>query len=366
MNELRAWAVIGGVLAQLVLYRLGLASCPHFERRHDEALVVVGRVLGWRKRLRILGAAQCPKSGPAVFAGNHLKVDDPFCMFRAIHVASGNTLYPKAMMRDDFFKPGILTSRLVDLNELLRLLGALQISREQVQLSQLRPFLDVLRAGGVFMMYPGRSRTRSGLFVEYGERFSEPGAVSFFLAQARRGNGGVEVPVVPMARTYNPATNGTAVCFGEPLYLPDKAGRTEQRALDYTLMERMGQLVEVNAAQITAALLYVHTLHQRVAVVERAAIEDAVARITSNVPGRHVDPGVYVDLAGSVDAALRYFQKNGFLRLRKDTVSLQPEAILAAPPNGARYRKANPLKHLVNELLHLSDVTARINEATLS
>ena len=357
--------VVGGKLVQLFLYRLRLAPRPDFQSRYPEIIAVVERSQRWRKRLRVLGEAHCPNHGPAIFAGNHLKLDDPFIMFRAIHMGSGENIFPRAMMRDDFFQPGILTSRLVDLDELLELLGAMQINREHVQLSQLRPFLKLLRDGGAFLMYPGRSRTRSGLFTEYNERFTEPGAVSFFVAQAQRGANGVDVPVVPMARTFNPVTKGSAICFGEPLRLPANAGREEQRALDYALMERMGELVELNAAQITAALLYLHALHGRGDAVNRTAVEEAIARVTSNVPARRVDPALFVDLAGELDRSLRFFEKRRMLRRQGDSVRLNHDAILTAPLACARYRKANPLKYLANEILHLSDVTARLDEFAL-
>ena len=162
MRELWAWVIVAWRLLRYFFYRLGIGKCSELLDVYPELIVVFDRVMGWRKNLRIAGAEYCPNEGPAVFSGNHYAKDDPFVAYRAIHRICNGAYPVRYMMRDDFFASGasILKSRLLDVDELVRLLGALQISRNRVQLTQLKPFIALLREQAAFIMYPGRSRSR--------------------------------------------------------------------------------------------------------------------------------------------------------------------------------------------------------------
>lgn len=363
MNEPYAWIRVGWRLLRYLGYRMGLGECPTLMDVYPEAVVVFDRVMGWPRTLFVKGGEHCPPAGPVVYAGNHAKKDDPFIMYRAVHRVTGWSCEIRYMMRDDFFK-GLPNLRIVDIDELVRMLGAQQISRDNVQLSQLKPFVKLLRESNGFIMYPGRSRSRSGLFMEYRDGIEEPGGVTFFLAQAQRGHSDVRVPAVPMARTHNPVTKRSVIVFGPPVFLPHDADRATQRELDFHLVERMGDLVEINVAMTTAALLYLHCLHGHRSPIAQGGLVKAV-RTALHVCAaqRNVDEDALADLPREVKLTLEYFQKQGALDLRGTLVWPCYETILEAPDLDKTYIRKNPIKHLVNQAIHLSDVIDAFEDA---
>ncbi len=363
MFELYAWIRVSWRLLRYLGYRMGLGECPTLLDLYPEAVVLFDRVMGWPRTLFVKGGEHCPRMGPVVYAGNHAKKDDPFIMYRAVNRVTGWSCEIRYMMRDDFFA-GIPNLRIVDVDELLRMLGAQQISRDNVQLSQLKPFVKLLREGNGFIMYPGRSRSRSGLFMEYRDGIDEPGGVTFFLAQAQRGKPDLHVPAVPMARSYNPVTKRSVVAFGPPQYLPHDADRAEQRAADFRLVEAMSELVEINVAMTVAALLYLHCLHDRPSPIDQGALVSAVrATLHACSERRFIDQAALSDLPREVKITLEYFEKHAMLDLRGTAVWPNKESILAAPELDTAYIKKNPVKHLVNQTLHLADVTTAFEAA---
>ena len=67
------------------------------------AFEVLGRMLGWKKRLHVRGAENVPTASPAIFYANHIKIDDPLCLYASICRARGRSIEMCVMMRDDFF-----------------------------------------------------------------------------------------------------------------------------------------------------------------------------------------------------------------------------------------------------------------------
>ena len=366
MFEPFAWIRIAWRLLLYLRYRLGWGKCPTLLDVYPEAVAIFDRVMGWPTRLFLKGTENCPRVGPAVFAGNHQKKDDPFITYRAIHRVCNWSYEVRYMMRDDFFK-GLPNFRIVDVNELLRMLGALQISRDNVQLSQLKPFVQLLRDGNAYIMYPGRSRSRSGLFMEYREGIDEPGGVTFFMAQAQRGHPDLRVAAVPVARTYNPVADRTMIVFGEPLYLPQGADRAAQRDLDFLIVEKMAELLEINIPLVTAGILYLHCLHQRPAPLAQEDLAKAVCGVLEDCAARHyVDEHGMADFPRELKLTLEYFQRLNMLELKGTAIWPNQETILSAPDPDKFYLSKNPVKHLVNQIIHLRDVVASIEAAAES
>ncbi len=365
MVHICSWLIVGYRLIKYVLYRLGLLKCPNFMEVYYHCMTIVGDMLQWYKKLAVIGPENCPKTGPAIFAGNHAKLDDPFYLFRAIYLASDGNIFPRAMMRDDFFSARA-KSRLLDPDEILRLVGAVQFNRENVRVSQLRPFLGLLREGKCFMMYPGRTRSRSGLFMEYREGIDEPGSVAFFLALVGRGQDAVQVPAVPATRTYNPVTRRSTLVFGKPLYADPGAKRAEQRLLDFRLYEAMSDLVEMTVPHLVSALLYVRCLHHLPQTLEVRALEAAVAQVLEAVQHRPIEPEALANLPKAVKKTLKYLRKQGVLQLHQSTIELDTAAILSCPPLDKSYGELNPVKYLTNQILHLLDVMAAVEQAALA
>ena len=365
MRELRAWTITAWRLTRYLLYRLGLCARPALLDIYPELVLVFDRVLAWPRRLRVEGAENCPRSGPAIFSGNHFAKDDPFMMYRAIHRVC-NWAYPvHYMMRDDFFAGlnPIFKSRLLDLDELLQMLGAMLISRGRVQLAQIKPFIALLRERAAFIMYPGRSRSRTGVFIEYREGIDEPGGVTFLVAQAQRNRPDVRVAIVPMVRTLNLATKKSAVVFGEPAYLPEDADRAAQRDLDFRLIELMGGLVEINVTHIVAGIVYLHCLHGHDGPLRIDAIDAAVADALGQLPDRRIDPAARSDHRVQLEATLEHFARAHLVVRCTDSITPIVDAVLAAPPHDTTYRKINPIKFAINQILHLQDVIDAIESA---
>jgi hypothetical protein len=362
MDELRSWAVVSWRLFRYLLYRLRIAPRPIFSDAYREAMIVVGRVLGWPKHLRIVGADRCPKSGPAAFIGNHVKFDDPPVMYRAIYLASGGAIFTHFLGRDDIFADAPF-SWLIDYNEVLEMVGGVLFTRESVRLSQLKPIIQILQAGECFGLYPARTRSRTGAVMECPEDSEGPGGVALFVAYARRGRAGVDAPIVPIGRTFNPATKRTAVVFGEPEHLEQGADRAAQRAFDFHLAERIAELIEINAAQILSAVLLTHCVHGRAGRIEFEALERAVASVAAECRCRNVDPAVERALGREVRKTVKYHAKKGMVRVENGTVVPEADAILATPEADYEFRERNPVKFLTNQIIHFPDVVLAVERA---
>ncbi len=353
-HNTRSWLALLAIFIRYGLYRLGIGSCPTFRNNMYDCLVVIGRVMKWRERLRIVGGKHCPNKEPVVFCSNHIKKDDPFVTGAAIFLSSGRGIWVYYMMRDNFFGPG-KARLLYDPDELLTMLGARHISREQVTLSQLRVFIDFLKEGKSFLMYPGRSRSRSGLVMEYRDGITEPGGPSFFVAQAQRSRD-ESIPMVPLARTFNPVKKTTTIAFGEPIYLPDGADRKQQRAADLAVVEAIGELIEMNAAHIIAGIIYLRCLHGVHAPISMSTLQNQVIEVADSLSGRALDPAIRRDTAYEVRATVAYLEDGKMLREVDDYITPWPSHVLASPPLDKSFAEANPIKHLVNQILHLPDV----------
>ena len=364
IQQVREWAAFSHVFLRYALYRVKLSRKVSFEEYPDETIAVMGRILQWDRRLRVEGAEHCPRTHPAVFACNHVRLNDPMYVWPAIYRASGEKLISGFMMRNDFFGGPPWTWLPVDLNELCELVGAALISRHRFQLSQMKPLLERLGRPGSFMMFPGGTRTRSGLAMEYHGQWGEPGAVSFFLVHAQR-RWGAPVAGVPVFRTPNYATGRGVVTFGPPQYIDDTANRRAQREFDAEMALRIGQLVEVNALHVVGGILYLRALH---GLPDRLSLEElrgAIEKLAADPRGTRIDPALRDDPAQEITAALRYYRRRGMLSWRKGHIVVNREAILSCPALTTRYRHRNPVKFFVNQVLHLGTFVQRLEELTL-
>lgn len=362
MSELRNVSRLALLLAQYFLYRLGRPKQPEVARYYAEGFAGLDFLFGWSRRMRIVDGEHCPKSGPVVFASNHVCLDDPFATSSAIFQLSQGGIRPHIMMRDDFFRglPHWL-KRIADPDEVTRMLGALQISRKSAEPTQLIPFIELLRQAHAFLIYPGRSRSRSGLFVEYRDWIRAPGGTSFFLAQAQVGCPEARVPAVPVARTYNPVKHGGALVFGAPRYLRPGADRAEQRAFDHDLVVAMSDLVEINVAQVLSAYLFLHCLHGFSDIVDTDMLTERLGRVFLDIPECHIEPAAQSGLEDEIRQALRFLRAYGLLRIESTKIRLYPKAVLSVPSSISEYRRRNPLKYLANQILHISRVVRAID-----
>ncbi len=367
MPKLTDWLVAASDTIRYLRYRAGRADAPWFQDHGAEWMRILGLFWGWDRNLRIIGAQHYHREGPAVFVGNHIKLSDPFFAYAAIHRVTRGPGRFWVMMRDDFFGNARGIVKWFDMDRWTACGGALQISRDRVQFSQLKPFLNVLAEGQPFLMYNGRSRSRSGQFFEYRDCIAEPGGVGLFLAHGQRRAGpDRRIPAVPLVRTWNPVTNRGAIVFGSPMYIAHGANHEEQRAFDYALAARMGDLVEINVPHVVSVVAYLQCLHRRRPVVARAWLDRAVRRVFNGLVNRYVDPRAITNLEGELDASLRFLAKAGALSLRESDVVLHAQRILYLPPPDAKFLDENPVRYLANQVLHLRDITSIAERVVLS
>jgi 1-acyl-sn-glycerol-3-phosphate acyltransferase len=357
-----AWLRVGGVFSRYVLYRAGAGSRPSLVPVKYDCMLVVGNVLGWKRRLRMVRPENCPRRLPAVFCANHLLPGDPFITEAAIHLASGRAYWVDHMLREGFFAPR-WKFRLADPDEMLGMLGAHHINRDRPSLGQLKVFVNLLCEGRGFLMFPGRTRSRSGLMFDYRDDITEPGGPSFFIAQAGRGRQGPPIPLVPVVRTFNPVDKSSAIVFGESLFLPHDTGREAQRATDFALVVAMGDLVEVHATHLLSAVFLLRAIHRRTAAIPVAALETLLAGAAEALPGRLVHPGLQRDPAREAAASLRYLQKNGMLSIRGGEVTPDTGRLLEVPSLDRSYQKTHPVRFYAAQTLHLGDVTTWADRA---
>lgn len=358
------------VLGQYLLRRVGLRKePPEVEKYYVNGLHGLDATFGWTRKARVRGAEHLPRNGPAIIASNHVQIDDPFVAGALIHKISGG-IRPGAMMRDDFFR-GIprWMRRVLDPDEVCQLIGAAQISRQGATPEQIDQFVELLLLGGVFLIYPGRSRSRTGLVFEYREWIRSPGRTSLFPSLVHARNPEVDVAVVPLTRTYNPTTTRSCVAFGESLYLGRGASAVAQREFDYRLVCAIGELVEVNGPQLLCALLYLRCLHglsMRAGIDELVdAVRDIVGSLMERNPARMIDPALVANPEKEVERVLRFLRKRSFVQRNGNHYELNCGAILSAPGLNAKYRAANPVKYLANQLVHLGDVTGSVEDRIL-
>lgn len=359
-RELSAFLLIAWRLAQYLGYRFKLRPRPSLLNDKEDVLIVLARLLGWRKRLRIIGRENCPTEHPTVFCANHARIGDPFVIECCIHWAS-RKLWVDHMMRNDFF-PAVHKNIVYDADELLAMLGAHQIDRDNVTIGQLKVYVNLLKKGRGFLMFPMGTRSRTGFFMEPRDTGDEPGGCSFFVAQAQKANPHVRIPVTPIGRSYDPVTRETAVVFGAPHYLEPGADRKAQREFDLEIAAAIGELVEVNAAHLVAALLYLAALHGGPMDLDETALSAAAAHVAAGLAAATAAPELQQQPQEACMAALAHFEKARMLRRNRDSLALDRDRILSCPPPDRTYRKLNPVKFQVNQILHLDAVIAAIEE----
>lgn len=356
-----------------LLHRMRLVPCPDF--RAPQRQVHISALMAWifdfQYKLRIRGAEHCPKQHPILFSANHFAFDDPLCMFPAI-MAISPEIRTYIMMRDDFFAgfPRWL-HKLIDFNEIMRSMGAMQISRDNVTIGQLKPLVSLLRKPDTFLIYPGRTRSRNGAFFEFREDVQDLGSVAFFLAHAQNGHPDLKIPAVPMARSFNPATQYSTIVFGPPRYLEMEPGkrspdRMEQRAFDYLLFEDMANLVELNAAHLVAAYCYLNALHRKSAQVPLEKMQHTIQHVLETTRHGYIDPLLVQQPEAETAFVIAYLEKKQFLTQNNGILHLNHEAILLAPTPEMPYRRTNPVRYLTNQILHLTNVLDQVEAHLLA
>lgn len=367
MSGLQTYTRVGAFFARFFWHTwTGRGAFPtvYTTNAYREAQDFLSPVLGFR-HTAVIHPERCPKTGPAVFCANHLKLDDPFFAYHAVQLATDWKHCPRLMSRDDFFTGTPLKSRVVDGDKLMNAVGTYLISRGHITLSQLRPFVNLLKNGGSFVIFPGHTRSCSGVFMEYRGAFKEPGGVSFFINQAQRARPDVRVAAVPIVRTYNPVSKRSAMVFGESLFLEGDADREAQRAFDYGLTMEMSRYVELNVPQVLSAVLWLRCLHGMETEISLREIREILSPIFATCGHAYVDPEARTDLGGGVLRTVDFLAEREMLTRNRDRVTVNRKAVLSVPDLTTKYRHLNPVKYLANQLIHLGGVVEAIEGIVL-
>jgi len=367
MRRIRSWYVTARYFVNHMLYRAGLRrEHPRPGNEWDAYRLVVGDVLGWNRYIRVHNAHLIPRDHPAIFYGNHMKLDDPLWIFEATMLSTGGTVRIGAMLRNDFFSSvPFLKSRFLDMDQLMETVGVFGISRGHVTVSELKRFVDFLIAGHGFILFPGRTRSRSGMLVDYGDGVERPGGISFFLRATQNRAPDRVFGAMPAVRNYNPVTRHSSVIFGPEQTLPRGASREAQRKFDEDLIGVLGPLVEINVAQVVAATLYLRALHGIHAPLGVGELKRMVGQVLDAIDHPYIDPEDMADLDRAVGGAVRYFAKGRMARVRHGTIEANVDAILETPELTTKFRKRNAVKYHTNQILHLGGVVEEIEGTVL-
>lgn len=357
-TRLWCWAVTLFLLLRYVLYRLHLSKRPSFTAHWWRVEVAYRQITRMDPRIRVRHTERCPKQHPAVYVGNHLKLDDQFFVCYAVQEASNYTMKTRFVMRDDYFNGFPWDWLPLDMNEVAEMGGSYNIAQGSPSLAQLKPLIDILLEPDSFVIFPCGGRSRSGHWLEVHTGGDEPGSVAFFLAQAQRRNPGLAVPGVPVGRTFNPIKKVSAVIVGEPRFLEPNARREAQRDFDAALLCDLSDLVELHMLHFLSMFIYLQCLHDRPLTLDTKELTAIVRRMLEALRHRYTDPALDTSFDDDLAQALRYLAQLKMLTRQRDRVTLNREAILDCPEMDTRYRTANPVKYHVNQILHLSDVVA--------
>ncbi|MBL7645515.1 MAG: 1-acyl-sn-glycerol-3-phosphate acyltransferase [Candidatus Hydrogenedentes bacterium] len=366
LTRLWCWAVTLYLLFRYVLYRLHLGKRPSFVRHWWRVEVAYRQITRMDPRIRVRHTERCPKQHPAVYVGNHLKLDDQFFVCYAVQEASDYTMKTRFVMRDDYFGGFPWNWIPIDMNEVAEMGGSYNIAQGSPSLAQLKPLIDILLEPDSFVIFPCGGRSRSGHWLEVHTGGDEPGSVAFFVAQAQRRNPDLPVPGVPVGRTYNPIKKVSAVIVGTPRHLEPNARREAQRDFDAALFCDLSDLVELHMLHFLSMFIYLKCLHQHPPEVAKTVLADAVRRMRDALRHRYLDPALDSDFDRDLRDALDYLRRQRILNLRGDRILLDPATVLACPEMDTRYRTVNPVKYHVNQILHLADVVARCEREVLS
>jgi len=357
-------------LFRYLFSKLKLVSPPLVDENREGLLHVLGHFTKWNRYIRIRGAENVPLNHPAVFCANHVMLGDPLYVYKGIYDASNTQIKCRAMTRDDFFKGSklgsLLKTRLFDADDFMLTLGIHGISRGNVTMPQMKAFVEILVKGDSFLMFPGRTRSRSGMFFEYRGDVTEPGGAAFFLGMAQRKKKDIIVSVVPVSRNYNPVRDHTCMIHGEEVFLPPKAGKEEQRAFDFSVVEKIAELAEICVPQVVAAFIYTVCVHHLSDSISDSLIKEWVKKVRADSTHPYWDEEDDVDLNAAVEMSLIFLHECRMLDYKNGIVSLFTDKILTVPEPEVRLMKINPIQFLTNQLLHLAEVTNDIQDVVLS
>lgn len=168
-------------------------------------------------KARIHGEEKVPRLGPITLVANHISNFDPVVL---------NTWYPRKirfMAKAELFHPW-------PKNHIMKIVGAFPVERGQADLSSIKTAIRFLKAGEVFGIFIGGTRTRDGRIQKV-----FPGAASIALKS--------NAPVQPVF--LKKSKKGYDIYVGEsfiPKFVVTKEGKEAIEELGQIMKERIEAL----------------------------------------------------------------------------------------------------------------------------
>jgi len=385
------WKHVGACsvdLAKIVLSNVGLTRKElDYDHIYDHCAGLFEHLWDTQNRLIVRNAGNIVESGPAIYVANHVMKSDALMVAYTVYLnTDGRQLH--IMMRDDFFGDKRWSrTPFLNMDELARSLGAIQVSREAGAYSQVKRFVRLLVDDGSFIIFPTGTRSRSGHVMEVPPPL-ELGKVSFFAATAQRERHNkrgaaatAPVAMVPTGISFNPISKKTTLVFGKPAYLesdrPDKKiPRTVLNEFDYELLRLVSRLVEINLVQLAALYLLQFAWHAGSVkewrgqgiylkrAVFRAELAE-IARIMKLKSGLLLGDSLDSEFDATLKRVEKLFTRRDMVEPIGDALLLHQDRILAAPPVDRDYRKRNPVKYYANQIAHFQEVVTLVEERVL-
>jgi len=183
------------------------------------------------RKFEVVGREHVPMEGPLILASNHLNNADPPMMALAV------PRHPTFMAKQEMIKWPIIGSA-------FRIFGAFPVRRGEADLSALRAATEIVDSGGMLVMFPEGTRSRTGGLTK--------GHAGTALVALRTG-----APVLPVAITGSEAirwpwiflrplsVKHIKVTIGEPFRLPPVERINSEAAGEATglIMRRIAALL---------------------------------------------------------------------------------------------------------------------------
>ncbi len=375
-------------LARIVLSNVGLARNElDYDHIYDHCAGLFEHLWDTQNRLIVRNVANIVNSGPAIYVANHVMKSDALMVAYTVYLnTDGRQLH--IMMRDDFFGDKRWSrTPLLDMDDLARSLGAIQVSREAGAYSQVKRFVRLLVDDGCFIIFPTGTRSRSGHVMEVPPPL-ELGKVSFFAVTAQRerytkrgGNVAAPVAMVPTGISFNPISKKTTLVFGKAVYLesdpPDKkVPRAVLNEFDHDLLRLVSRLVEINLVQLASLYLLHYAWHagslkewhgQGIHLKKAVFASDLaeIARVMKLNDGLLLGDSLDSEFSVTLKRVEKLFTRRDMIEPIGDGLLLHQDRILAAPPVDREYRKRNPVKYYANQIAHFQEVVSLVEERVL-
>ena len=203
-------------------------QAPQYNVGQKMAIAFFRPILTAFVRLDVEGLENVPASGPAILMINHVAFLDPVMLFACVR----RRIVPMSKM-ENLELPGV--------NLLIRLWGAINVRRGEVDRAALRQAIEALKAGHLLLMAPEGTRSKSG-------ELQEPHDGIAFVA-TRTGALVIPVGIVgtpEIARNWKRFKRSRVhVMLGCPFYFETAGARVGREELSLMTREAMYQLAAV-------------------------------------------------------------------------------------------------------------------------